>query len=109
MFTADAVRAATVAVLALLALTGSLRFWELVAVVAVYGAASAFFMPAFDAVVPDLLPSADLAAANSLDQFVRPIALRLAGPALGGVLVSVGTGVRSRSTQPHSRFRAWLF
>ena len=93
MFTADAVRAAAVAVLALLALTGSLRFWELVAVVAVYGAASAFFMPAFDAVVPDLLPSADLAAANSLDQFVRPIALRLAGPALGGVLVSVGTGV----------------
>ena len=93
MFTADAVRATAVAVLALLALTGSLRFWELVAVVAVYGAASAFFMPAFDAVVPDLLPSADLAAANSLDQFVRPIALRLAGPALGGVLVSVGTGV----------------
>ena len=93
MFTADAVRAAAVAVLALLALTGSLRFWELVAVVAVYGAASAFFMPAFDAVVPDLLPSADLAAANSLDQFVRPIALRLAGPAVGGVLVSVGTGV----------------
>ena len=32
-------------------------------------------------------------AANALDQFVRPIALRLAGPALGGVLVaSIGTG-----------------
>ena len=39
-----------------------------------------------------LLPP-DLAAANSLDQFVRPIALRLAGPALGGALVAgVGTG-----------------
>ena len=93
MLTADVVRAAAVAVLAVLAFTGSLRFWELVALVAVYGAASAFFIPAFDAVVPDLLPSADLAAANSLDQFVRPIALRLAGPALGGLLVSVGTGV----------------
>ena len=93
MLAADAIRAVAVGVLAVLALTGSLRFWELVALVAVYGAASAFFIPAFDAVVPDLLPSADLAAANSLDQFVRPIALRLAGPALGGLLVSVGTGV----------------
>ena len=80
MLAADGIRAVAVAVLAALAITGSLRFWELVALVAVYGAASAFFIPAFDAVVPDLLPSADLAAANSLDQFVRPIALRLAGP-----------------------------
>ena len=63
------------------------------ALVAVYGAASAFFIPAFDAIVPDLLPSGELAAANSLDQFVRPIALRLAGPALGGLLVALGTGV----------------
>ena len=93
MLGADIVRAVAVGVLAGLALTGSLRFWELVALVAVYGAASAFFMPAFDAIVPDLLPTADLAAANSLDQFVRPIALRLAGPALGGVLVALGTGV----------------
>jgi MFS family permease len=93
MLAADGIRAVVVAVLAGLALTGSLRFWELVALVAVYGAASAFFIPAFDAVVPDLLPPDELAAANSLDQFVRPIALRLAGPALGGLLVSVGTGV----------------
>src|SRR5215210_6782427 len=43
--------------------------------------------------VPDIVPAADLAPANSLDQFVRPIALRLAGPALGGALVAgLGTG-----------------
>lgn len=93
MLAADVVRAVTVGILAALALTGSLRFWELVALVAVYGAASAFFIPAFDAIVPDLLPAEDLPAANSLDQFVRPIALRLAGPALGGLLVALGTGV----------------
>ena len=35
----------------------------------------------------------DLAPANSLDQFVRPIAMRLAGPALGGwLLASFGSG-----------------
>jgi MFS family permease len=92
MLGADAVRAGAVGVLAALALAGVLRFWELVALVAVYSVGSAFFTPAFDAIVPDLLPAGDLAAANSLDQFVRPIALRLAGPAVGGWLVAVSAG-----------------
>jgi MFS family permease len=65
----------------------------LVVLVALYSVGSAFFTPAFEAFVPDIVPRADLAAANSLDQFVRPLALRMAGPALGGVLVSsLGTG-----------------
>ncbi|HEY3106640.1 MAG TPA: MFS transporter [Gaiellaceae bacterium] len=93
MLCADIGRAAVIAVLAALALTGLLVFWELVLLVALYGAGTAFFTPAFEAVVPDIVPSDDLAAANSLDQFVRPITLRLAGPALGGVLVAgFGTG-----------------
>ena len=52
----------------------------MLALVAVFGAATAFFGPAFDAIVPDVLPAGLLPQANSLDQFVRPIALRLAGP-----------------------------
>ena len=56
-------------------------------------------MPAFEAIVPDLLPRRELPAANALDQFVRPIALRLVGPALGGVLVAASARAsRSRST-----------
>ena len=59
----------------------------------VYGAATAFFDPASDALVPELLPAEALAQANSLDQLIRPVALRLAGPALGGILVgAIGTG-----------------
>ena len=70
-----------------------LTFWELLVVVALYGVGTAFFTPAFEAIVPDIVPAADLPAANSLDQFVRPIALRLAGPALGGAFVATfGTG-----------------
>jgi Transmembrane secretion effector len=61
----------------------------MVVLVGIYGAGTAFFAPAFDAIVPDVLPAEELAQANSLDQFVRPLALRLAGPALGGVLIEV--------------------
>lgn len=93
MLAADVLRLLAIAVLAVLALTHALRLWELVALVAVYGIGSAFFTPAFEAMVPTLLPSQDLAAANSLDQFVRPIAARLAGPAIGGALVAgLGAG-----------------
>jgi MFS family permease len=90
----DVARAAVVGVLAVLVLTSALTFVELVVLVALYGVGAAFFTPAFEALVPDIVPKRDLPAANALDQFVRPIALRLAGPALGGVLVAgVGTGV----------------
>jgi MFS family permease len=89
MLVADATRGAAVGALALLSLTGALELWHVVVIVAVYGAGQAFFAPAFDAIVPDVLPADELAQANSLDQVVRPLALRLAGPALGGVLVDL--------------------
>src|SRR3954464_6909881 len=88
----DVLRGAAVAVMALLSLTGSLELWHMMVLVAVYGAGTAFFGPAFDAIVPDLLPASLLPQANSLDQFVRPLALRLAGPAVGGFLIA-GVGV----------------
>ena len=93
MVWADSLRAAAVASLALLVLMDALRFWQLVALVAVYGVGTAFFTPAFEAIVPELVPSADLPAANSLDQLIRPIALRLLGPILGGALIALGTGI----------------
>jgi MFS family permease len=93
MLWADFGRAVVIGVLAVLSLTGALTFWQLVAVVAIYGVGTAFFIPAFEAVVPDIVPSAELPAANSLDQFVRPIALRLIGPAVGGAMVAgLGSG-----------------
>jgi DHA3 family tetracycline resistance protein-like MFS transporter len=93
MIAADTLRGVAVTALAVLALTSALQMWQLVALVAVYGIGTAFFTPAFDAVVPDLLPTDELPAANALDQLVRPIAFRLAGPALGGLLVAASVGV----------------
>ena len=56
MLAADAVRAVAVACLAVLVFAGALQLWELVVLVALYGAGTAFFTPAFEAIVPDLLP-----------------------------------------------------
>ena len=93
MLAADVARGIAVGLLAILSLSGVLVLWHVVALVALYGAGAAFFGPAFDAIVPDVLPAAELPQANALDQFVRPVALRLAGPALGGLLIdAVGVG-----------------
>jgi MFS family permease len=90
MVGADLLRALSGAVLAALALTGTLEVWQIAVLAALYGTGAAFFAPAFDAVVPDIVPSERLAQANALDQLVRPIVFRMAGPALGGVLVASG-------------------
>ena len=87
MIAADLARLLAAAVMAILGLSGALELWHVAVLVAVYGAGQAFFAPAFDAIVPDLVPREALGQANALDQLVRPIALRMAGPALGGVLV----------------------
>ena len=92
MLVADVARGLAIAVIAVLALTGALELWHMLLLVAVFGAGTAFFGPAFDAIVPDVLPASLLPQANSLDQFIRPVALRLAGPALGGFLIE-GVGV----------------
>ena len=93
MLCTDAARGCAIGVLGVLALAHALTFPVLAGLVAVYSVGAAFFMPAFESIVPAIVPPDELAQANALDQFVRPIALRIAGPALGGVLVgSLGVG-----------------
>jgi DHA3 family tetracycline resistance protein-like MFS transporter len=85
----DLLRACAVALLAGLSIGGQVELWHVALLAAVYGTGAAFHAPAFDALVPQLLAGERLAQANALDQLVRPLALRLAGPAVGGVLVGV--------------------
>jgi DHA3 family tetracycline resistance protein-like MFS transporter len=90
---ADVLRLAAVGTLAALSLSGAIALWEVVALVAAYGIGQGLHAPAFDAFVPELLPESELAQANAIDQMVRPVALRLAGPALGGALTgALGSG-----------------
>lgn len=94
MVAADVIRGIAVAVFGLLSLAGVLELWHVMVIAAVFGAGTAFFGPAFDAVVPDLVPEQLLTQANALDQFVRPAAWRMIGPAVGGwIITAAGPGV----------------
>jgi MFS family permease len=94
MMLSDAIRGAAIATMGVLAVTGALELWHVVCLVAVYGVGSALFTPAFTALVPQLVPRELLLQANSLGQFVRPLAVRFLGPALGGWLIAAfGPGV----------------
>jgi MFS family permease len=90
MVAADLLRALAGAILAGLALGGVLEVWHVAILAALYGTGAAFFAPAFDALVPDIVPAERLAQANALDQLMRPLVFRMAGPALGGILVAAG-------------------
>jgi DHA3 family tetracycline resistance protein-like MFS transporter len=90
---ADAVRLVAVGALGGLSLGGVLELWHLVALGFVFGAGEGLSGPAMGAIVPELVPADALVQANALQSSLRPIALRLAGPALGGLVVAlVDTG-----------------
>jgi MFS family permease len=92
MVAADSLRMLAVLAMAGLSLSGQIRIWHMVVIAAFYGAGTAFFSPAFDALVPELVSEQELTQANALDQFVRPAAFRMFGPALGGILISAFGG-----------------
>jgi DHA3 family tetracycline resistance protein-like MFS transporter len=93
MISADLLRAATVGAIGVLSVTGVLELWHVIGLIAFVGIGDAFFNPASTAIVPDLLPDERLPQANALNGALRPLTLRLAGPALAGFIVAaVGPG-----------------
>jgi DHA3 family tetracycline resistance protein-like MFS transporter len=86
---ADALRLVAVGTAGGLSLGGVLEIWHMVALGFVFGAGEGLTGPAMGAIVPELVPGPLLVQANALQGSLRPIALRLAGPALGGVTVAL--------------------
>jgi MFS family permease len=89
MVSADLVRAAAIGLIGVLSIAGVLQLWHVVALIALVGVGDAFFNPASTAIVPDLLPAERLPQANALQGLIRPLMIRLVGPALGGFVVAV--------------------
>jgi MFS family permease len=93
LITSDVIRATAVGGMAVLALTGAIELWHVVALVVLYGTGQALFAPSFQAIVPEIVPAEHLVQANSLQQLSDPLMFRLAGPALGGIVIgALGTG-----------------
>jgi MFS family permease len=92
MIGADLARLGSQGLIAALLISGHARLWELVALSAAQGAATAFFNPALTGLTPMIISPQRLQQANVL----RGISMGLggiAGPALAGVLVAtVGSG-----------------
>jgi DHA3 family tetracycline resistance protein-like MFS transporter len=94
MIVSDLVRGVAIGAIAVLSIAGTLELWHLLVLVAIYGAGEALFAPAFQAIVPDIVPTEHLVQANSLDMLMRPLGAQLVGPAFGGLAVAAfGTGV----------------
>jgi MFS family permease len=93
MLIANGIQGLAIALLGILSVAGALELWHVYALAVAYGCGEALFGPAFNSIVPDIVPQDMLVEANSLDNFSRPFALRVAGPALGGLAVALaGTG-----------------
>ena len=92
LLAADGSRGLIQASTAVLLFSGHARIWQLVVLYALHATASAFFMPAATALVPQVAPQGRLQQANALLGITRSIAIGI-GAALGGVFVSlVSTG-----------------
>ncbi len=87
---ADLLRATTMALLGLLGVAGLLRLWELIVLVAISGIGEGLASPVLTALMPRLVADDQRVAANALGQTMRPLLGRMAGPALGALLVTAG-------------------
>ncbi|GLW58471.1 MFS transporter [Kitasatospora phosalacinea] len=92
MLASDLVRCAVQAAVAVLLFTGEARVGVLASLMALFGVADAFFLPASTGLLPLLVPADRLREANALRGFVQSGSL-VVGPALAGLLVAaVGPG-----------------
>ena len=106
----DAVRGAAIAAMGVLSVTGNLQLWHAIVLVMAYSVGGAVFAPAFTGIVRDVVPRELLLEANSLDQFVRPLCVRLIGPVLGGVIIGLaGAGTALLTDAATFAFSATAF
>jgi predicted MFS family arabinose efflux permease len=93
MIAGDLIRLVALSAICALSVTGNITIPLLIALVALYGTGQAVFQPSFNAIVPMIVPAELLVEANSLAQFVRPAAMSVLGPVIGGLLIgAVGPG-----------------
>jgi MFS family permease len=89
LFLSDLGRGIIMALAAWLVGINRLEIWMVYVGSLVFSFAEAFFMPAYTALIPALTPQDDWPSANSLSSLGIQLS-RVVGPAVGGLLVSLG-------------------
>ncbi len=93
LFSSDAARFLIMVIGAWLAFTDQLQLWEIYVMAICFGFADAFFLPAYNAIIQQIIPEEDLPSANSINSLSMQFG-RVAGPAIGGLAAGLGgTGV----------------
>ena len=90
MIGADVVRTVSMGIAAALLLSGNVEVWQLAVLYAIDGGATAFFNPASNALVPQIVPRRRLQEANALLEVSRSLG-RVVGPALAGIMLGFGS------------------
>lgn len=88
MLWSDGGRAIVVAIIALFSLIHLLQLWHLIALALCFGVADSFFLPAFQALPPQLLDKEDLSSANALVGLSQQTSILL-GPLIGALVVAI--------------------
>jgi len=106
MLISDVVRGIVVLVFAILVATNHVRMAHVYALSIAFGIVSAFFNPAQSAIIPNLVPSEGLVAANSLFSLARQFS-KIIGPLLAGFMIAVpGVGIAGVSFLNAASFAA---
>jgi MFS family permease len=90
MIATDGVRAALHALLATLIALGPVAVWQIAVIEALFGAAQAFFQPAYSGLVPQTVPEARIQDARAITESMSNLAFLL-GPVIATALV-LGVG-----------------
>jgi MFS family permease len=89
MLASDVVNTGVVGIVALLAHLDRLELWHVYAASVVFGLADAFFYPAYNASVPQIVTPEYLPSANSLSSLTWQLS-GIVGPSLGAIIVALG-------------------
>lgn len=89
LFLSDMSRGLIMLAGAWLAFTDRLVLWQIYVIAILFGFADAFFLPAYNALIQQIVAEDDLPSANSINSLSMQFG-RVAGPAIGGLIVGFG-------------------
>lgn len=99
MLFSNAVRLVAVTILGLIVLGGAVQLWMLYVFALVFGIADAFFFPAQQSMVPEIVSGEQLGQANAIVQGTAQLSVFI-GPAIAGIVIAaLGSNVNSPTLQ----------